>query len=77
MESEKLGELVVHAPPLNIICLLLLPFYVFEEKWSLMFTRFFSLCIFWIENIIGIGFFVILEAAMFLPVFCKTLLNFA
>ena len=46
-------ELIVHAPPLNILQVLILPS-VFKQDMMLRTSKAFSLMMFWLESLIGI-----------------------
>ena len=67
--ETRLGEIVIHAPPVNLFTLMMLPFTIIPDQidkegiitYSVMsnVARGFSLLNFWMENIIFIGYFMI------------------
>jgi len=68
-EEEHYGEMVVHAPPLNTLSLLMVPFcFIPNQKLreNAMFyvSKGFSYMMFWMENIIFVIFFVAFEICL-------------
>lgn len=84
-EEFDIGEMVVHAPPLNILCLSMLPFILFKSKeneekvmkYGLMNTvsNWFSYFIFWGENILFVGFFTAFELILLPVLYLRCLFN--
>ena len=61
-EEENFGELVVHAPPLNILCLVMVPFSIIPASNVMSkVSHMYSLFIFWMENIIFVFAFFLFE----------------
>jgi hypothetical protein len=57
------GEIVLHAPPLSYIWSILLPF-MWSRTVVAALTKVISYLMFWIENIVFIAFFILLEFAL-------------
>lgn len=75
MEEKKFGELVVHAPPLNLFCTFILPFCFLKGEQMDFVTDIFSKSIYWIENVLGVAVFFLAELAMLPLVFVKNLVT--
>lgn len=84
--EDRLGELVVHSPPMNIFSLIILPFTIIgDEKdeetgdvtYSFMadVSYIFSIFIFWLENVIVITFFMLFELLLMTFVYLITFFN--
>lgn len=73
-ETPTYGELVIHAPPLNIFCILLVPFTV-NPKIMEKASKYFSYMMYWIENSLLICCFIGLEFFIYPLVFLKSLCN--
>jgi hypothetical protein len=73
-ETPTYGELVIHAPPLNIFCILLLPFVAFPKMMEKA-SKYFSYMMYWIENILYIACFIGFEFAIYPFVWIKSLVN--
>ena len=68
--------MVIHAPPFNILCLpLLLLRFIPSEELKIKIMKWFSLGVFWLENIIGVTFFVAFELCLLPIVFGVCLFN--
>ena len=65
--EKQYGEMIIHASPINFLCLLMLPFSLLGEKVRLVVTKLFALSVYWGENLIGMCFFVSFEALL-LPI---------
>jgi hypothetical protein len=72
--ERSYGEIVLHAPPVNVCTLVMLPFVPFPSM-MVSVSRYFSLMIFWFENLIGVLFFMIFEIILIPIVFLKTIFN--
>lgn len=72
--EKSYGELVLHAPPINILTIIMLPFVPFPTIMPGV-AKAFSLMIFWLENIVGVLFFTIFELILIPIVFLKTIVN--
>ena len=73
-EPYGYGQLVVHAPPMNILCIILLPFTPFKTvmpKISNLFSKF----IFWLENIVFLIVFIVGETFLAFIVYFITIYN--
>ena len=73
-ETPAYGELVIHAPPLNIFCVLLLPFVV-SPKLMERASQYFSKMMYWIENVLFILCFIGFELMIYPFVWLKSLAN--
>lgn len=84
--EDRLGELVVHSPPMNMFALVMLPFTIIPDevdpetgvvKYSFMakVANYFSIFIFWLENLIVIPFFMMFEIALMVFVYLITFFN--
>lgn len=73
--DKHYGELVLHAPPVNVATIILLPFVPFCPTLMPRLSRYFSLMNFWLENLIGVLFFIIFELILIPIVFLKTNFN--
>jgi len=82
--EDRLGELVVHSPPMNIFTLVMLPFTLIPDRidedgnrYSFMaqVANYFSIFIFWLENVLGIIFFMFFEISLMIFVYLITLFN--
>lgn len=64
-EEKNIGEIVVHPPPINMLCTLIFPFFLLPEtqfkKWMPKICEAFSKTNFWIENIFLLVLFIIFE----------------
>lgn len=74
-DEKDYGELVVHSPPLNVFCILMVPFTVFPI-WMEWISRSFSYLIYWVENIIFLVFFFSLEVCLIPFVYLRLALTF-
>jgi len=68
-EEKRVGELVIHAPPINILALFLIPFTILPseglgERITKKMCMYFSYMLFWGENIIFVTFFTIFEVLL-------------
>jgi len=74
--DEKLGEIVVHPPPINVSVILILPFLLLPEKpfnkWMPKISKIFSKCNYWIENVVGLICFIAFECVLWPFVFLIT-----
>jgi hypothetical protein len=73
-ETPTYGELVIHAPPLNIFCILLVPFTV-NPKIMEKASKYFSYMMYWIENSLLVCCFIGLEFFIYPLVFLKSFCN--
>ena len=67
------GDLVMHSAPINILCVLLLPF-IPSRKAMERISGYFSILVFWVENIMFIASFVAIE--IFLIPFSCVIISF-
>lgn len=65
--EKEFGEMIIHASPINYLCILMVPVSLLGEKVRLFVAKVFALCIFWGENIIMMSFFLSFEL-MLLPI---------
>ena len=73
-KNEAYGELVLHAPPINILVVLLLPFTPFKKVMPYV-SLYFSYFNFWLENLVLIFLFIMFEIMLMPLVFIKTYYN--
>ena len=59
--EKQYGEMIIHASPINYLCILMVPASLFGENARLFITKAFALGIFWGENVIGMCFFLAFE----------------
>lgn len=74
-EEERFGELVVHAPPYNILCVLMVPFAFLPGEVMGYASKLFSYFTYWLENMFFVLGFSILELFMLPVVYIKCLVN--
>ena len=75
-KDKEWGEMVIHAPPFNILCLILLPLSLIPDaKIRTKIMYYFSVGVFWLENIIFVSFFVMYEMLLLPIVFVLCLFN--
>jgi len=82
-QDKNFGELVVHAPPLNILSSMLIPFTLVsgstsnKEGKNIMFkiSKSFQVLMYWVENMLFIAAFAIAESVLYPLVYLKTLFN--
>jgi NADH:ubiquinone oxidoreductase subunit 4 (subunit M) len=68
--------MVIHAPPFNILCLpLVLLRFIPSVELKIKIMKWFSLGVFWLENIIGVTFFIAFELCLLPIVYCVCLFN--
>mmetsp|Transcript_13250 Transcript_13250/g.20715 ORF Transcript_13250/g.20715 Transcript_13250/m.20715 type:complete len:277 (+) Transcript_13250:3073-3903(+) len=70
----KYGEMVIHAPPVNLLCLVLLPFVPLSNYFGTV-SEYFSICNFWIENIIFVSGFIGFELMVAPMIYVITFFN--
>lgn len=67
-EEERMGEMVVHAPPLNVLSTLMVPFSfipVYDDFDIMKFiSKGFSYMMFWMENILFVSVFIAFEMCL-------------
>ena len=83
-QEERLGEFVIHSPPVNLMCLIMLPFTIIPDSIvdgvvvSSVMSRIayaFSIFNFWLENIFFIIYFIVYEIVLMPFVFFLTFFN--
>ena len=68
--------MVIHAPPFNILAIILIPAsFIPDPKTREKVSQLFSKGVFWIENIVGVTFFVAFEFILLPILFVKCLFN--
>jgi hypothetical protein len=75
-QDKSYGELVLHAPPINLICILMLPFTLIPSRMDEAAEKF-SLTIYWVENIMGMLGFLVFEICLLPLVYVMTYFNIA
>lgn len=73
-QDKAYGEIIIHPPPLSVFTALLLPLLI-SQKVMEKFTYSFSICLYWIENVVFIISFFFLEIAMSPFAYVKTWSN--
>jgi hypothetical protein len=82
--EDRLGELVIHSPPVNLMTIVMLPFTIIPDRtlkdgstYSLMskVAHIFSCTNFWLENVIGIIFFMLFQIFLLPFVYLLTFFN--
>jgi len=73
-ENEAYGEFVFHPPPLNYLCLFILPF-IFNQEQLMKVTKIFSFLMFWLENAVCVGILLIYELCLLPFAYLKTCYN--
>jgi len=68
--------MVIHAPPFNILGLILIPIsFIPDPTTKIKAAEIFSKMVFWIENVIFVFFFMCFELFMMPILYCKCLVN--
>ena len=65
--EKQYGEMIIHASPMNYLCIIMVPASLLGEKVRLFVAKVFGLAIFWGENIILMLFFLGFEIIL-LPI---------
>lgn len=65
--EKEYGEMIIHASPINFLCILMVPFSLLGEKVRLNVAKYFGFFIFWGENVIFILLFFCFELIL-LPI---------
>ena len=65
--EKQYGEMIIHASPINYLCIIMVPASLFGEKVRKFVTKAFALGIFWMENVLFLTFFLAFEACL-LPI---------
>ena len=77
-EDPRYGEMVLYAPPLNFLCILMVPCAFVPKSLNEQMTKFsdyYSLFIYWIENILYVGAFLVFELMLYPFVYLRTFIN--
>ena len=70
------GEMVIHAPPFNVLCVLFLPFSLIpDSNIRIQVSKLFSLGVYWLENIILVISFIMFELCLLPIVYVCCLFN--
>ena len=74
--QDRLGyqELIIHPFPLNLLCIPVL-FFVFNKQLMIKVSLIYSYVIFWVENIIMIGVFLMYELLLVAVLYLKTFIR--
>ena len=65
--EKQYGEMIIHASPINYLCIIMVPASLFGENVRKFVTKAFALGIFWMENVLFLTFFLAFEACL-LPI---------
>jgi len=73
-KNKNCGEIVIHSPPINALCLIMTPFLPFTEIMEKV-GEYFSYMNFWIENLFFLTGFVLFELVLSPFVYVLTFFN--
>jgi hypothetical protein len=77
-KDHEYGEMVLHAPPFNILGIILIPVsFIPDPETKKKLSMVFSKMVFWLENIIFVFFFMMFELLLMPILYIKCLFNIA
>lgn len=72
--EDAYGEIVLHPPPLSYLSAMMIPFMVSRKAMFYM-SKGFSYLMYWIENVVFIGAFLVFEIVIFPVAYAKVWIN--
>lgn len=72
--NDAYGELALHAAPISILTTpMMIVVFMFKRQWMVVFSKYYSYFMHWLENCIFLVFFIIIETLLVFPVYLKNI----